>query len=85
MDAELWPSFLMWSAIINYLLLLTGFLTFAMFHDTLYRFHHRWFALSVSRFDASIYLLLGLYKIGIWMFLIVPYVVLCFVRYTPYL
>lgn len=85
MDADLWPSFLMWCAIFNYSFLLIGFLAFTMFHDTVYRLHHRWFAISPSRFDATIYLLLGLYKIAIWMFLIVPYLVLCFIRYTPYL
>lgn len=85
MDAELWPSFLLWCAIFNYALLLIGFLTFSLFHDATYRLHRRWFALSPSRFDASFYLLLGLYKMAIWMLLIVPYFVLCFIRYTPYL
>mgnify|MGYP003407386115 CR=1 FL=1 len=84
MDAALWPSFLMWCAIFNYGLLLLGFFGFVVFHDPMYRLHRRWFVLSASRFDATAYLLLGLYKIGIWMFLIVPYLVLCFVRYTPY-
>jgi len=84
MDPALWPGFLMWCAIFNYGLLLLGFVVFVMFHDAMYRLHRRWFQLSAARFDATAYLLFGLYKIAIWMFVIVPYLVLCFIRYTPY-
>jgi len=84
MDPALWPAFLKWCAIFNYGLLLLGFVAFVMFHEPMYRLHRRWFKLSAARFDATAYLLFGLYKIAIWMLIIVPYLVLCFVRHTPY-
>lgn len=79
MNTVFWSNFLLWCAVFNYGLLLLGFAAYARFHEPIQRLHGRWFALSPSAFDASAYLIFGLYKIAIWMFLIVPYFVLRFV------
>jgi len=45
----------------------------SMAHDSLYRFHTRWFRLSVERFDYTRYPGMALFKIGIFLFNLVPY------------
>ncbi|HEY0660311.1 MAG TPA: hypothetical protein VGD21_03170 [Lysobacter sp.] len=80
MDIEFWKSFLLWNAVINYAVLLLTFTVFLAAHDWLYRFHHRWFDLSEARFDAFWYGFIGLYKLAIWFFLLVPLLVVCILR-----
>ena len=74
------PSFLLWAAIINYVVLILSFAGFVLAHDAMYRLHRRWFDLPVAQFDAALYLLFGFYKLAIWFFLLVPYLVLCLIR-----
>jgi hypothetical protein len=42
----------------------------------MYGFHSRWFHLSVEQFDALHYAGIALYKIGILLFNLVPYIAL---------
>ena len=79
MDSALLPSFLLWAAILNYAVLILSFAGFVFAHDAMY-LHRRWLDLSVAQFDAALYLLFGFYKLAIWFFLLVPYLVLCFIR-----
>ena len=72
-------SFFLWCAIINYGVLLLWFLAFALAHKQLRRFHGRWFRISDEQFDALHYLGMSIYKIGILLFNLVPFVVLCIV------
>lgn len=84
MDSTLWPLFLMWCAIFNLVALGLAFAGFVVLHDWLYRLHHRWFAISVARFDAIAYVLLGVYKLAIWFLLIIPSLALTVAYYgTP--
>jgi len=46
----------------------------------MYRLHCRWFDLSATRFDELIYGLIGLYKLAIWFFLLIPGLVLLVLR-----
>ena len=62
-----------WCSAINIGLLLFWWLWFMLAHDFLYRFHGKWFKLSVEKFDAINYSLIGLFKIGIILFNIIPY------------
>ena len=61
---------------INYGLLLWWFLFFTLAHDCSYRITGRWFRLSVEQFDAMNYIGMALYKIGIILFNLVPYLAL---------
>lgn len=63
---------LVWCLVINYGLLLWWFLLFSIAHDWMYRFHGRWFRMSVAQFDAIHYAAMAMYKIGILLFNLVP-------------
>jgi len=76
MNVDMALDFLLWCAVINYGVLLLWFLFFTFAHDWMYRFHGRWFRLSVEQFDAIHYAGMAVYKLGIILFNIVPYVAL---------
>jgi hypothetical protein len=76
MNVEFTRSFLLWCTVINYGTLLIWFLVFAAGHNSMRRFHVRWFRLSDEQFDALHYLGMSIYKIGILLFNLVPLVVL---------
>jgi len=67
---------LLWCAVINYGVLLLWFLFFLLAHNGMYRLHSRWFHLSVEQFDALHYAGMALFKIGILLFNLVPYIAL---------
>ena len=73
MTVEIIRDVLAWCSVINLGLLLFWWLWFMLAHDFMYRFHGRWFKLSVEKFDAINYALIGFFKIGIILFNIVPY------------
>ncbi len=62
-----------WCTLINYALLLFWFGMFVLAHDGLHRLHGRWFSLSEEKFDAIHYTLMGVFKLGIFLFNLVPY------------
>jgi hypothetical protein len=70
---------LLWCTILNYGVLVVWFLCFLLAHDGLYRLHSRWFHLSRDQFDALHDAGMALYKIGILLFNLVPYIALCIV------
>jgi len=73
MTVEMIRDFLAWCSLINVGLLLFWWLWFVFAHDFIYRFNGKWFKLSVEKFDAIHYELIGLFKIAIFLFNIVPY------------
>jgi hypothetical protein len=76
MSIELTRNFLLWCTVINYGILLVWFLVFARAHDWMRRFHGRWFRLSDEQFDALHYVGMSIYKIGILLLNLVPFLVL---------
>lgn len=68
MNTEFLRSFFLWCAILNYVLLLWWFIVFRFAHDWLFRFHGKWFRLSVEGMAA--------YKIGIFLFALAPWLAL---------
>lgn len=80
MSVELVRDALLWCAVINYGLLLFWGLLFMTAHDWMHRLHGRWFRLPVEQFDAIHYAGMAIYKIGIILFNIVPYIALHIVR-----
>ena len=79
MSIETIRSVLLWCAATNFGILLLWFTVFALAHDRMYQHHRRWFRLSVEQFDMLQYTLMGIYKLGIILFLLVPYIVLLIV------
>ena len=73
MTVDIFRDVLAWCSVINLGFLLFWFLLLLLAHDFVYRFHGKWFKLSVERFDAIHYALIGVFKLGIIVFNIVPY------------
>ena len=67
---------LLWCTVINYGVLVVWWLVFLLAHDWMYRLHGRWFHLSMDQFDALHYGGMALFKIGILLFNLVPYIAL---------
>jgi hypothetical protein len=79
MSIEMVRDVFFWCAVINYGALMLWFLAFKLAHDWMYRLHGRWFRLPVEQFDTIHYAGMGIYKIGIILFNLVPYVALLIV------
>ncbi|GAA5785925.1 hypothetical protein YWS52_22480 [Chitiniphilus shinanonensis] len=73
-------DFLLWSTVINYIVLLVWFGALVVAHDWVYRLHTRWLKLSPAAFDAVHYGGMAAYKIGILLFNLVPLIALCVTR-----
>lgn len=76
MTIEIIRATLAWCAVINIGLLLWWFLVFTLAHDWMYRVHSKWFKIPVDRFDAIHYAGIALFKIGIFLLNLVPYLAL---------
>ncbi len=74
MTVEVIRDVLAWSTAINYALLILWFLFFSLAHDWLYRFHGKWFTLSVGNFDAIQYASMTFFELCIFLFNLVPYI-----------
>ncbi len=79
MGIETARSFLLWCAVINYGVLLLWALLLMLPHAWMYRLWGRWLRLSTEQFDAISFAGMVLYKTGIILFNLVPYVSLCIV------
>jgi hypothetical protein len=79
MSLEVMRNFLLWCTVVNYGILLVWFLVFMLARDWIQRFHGRWFRLPGDQFDTLHYAGMSVYKIGILLFNLVPYVALCIV------
>ena len=79
MSIETARHILLWCTVINYAVLLLWFLFFSLAHDSIYRLHARWFRLPVEQFDAIHYGGMAIYKVGVLLFNLVPYVALLIV------
>ena len=76
MTLKILRSFLGWCTMINMGLLLVWFVSFALAHDRIFRFHGRWFKLPLEEFDAIHYAGMGRFKIGIFLLNLAPYLAL---------
>ncbi len=76
MSLEILRHFLQWCTLINLGILLMWFAWFVFAHDWIQNFHGRWFHLSREQVDAIHYGGMALFKIGIWLFNLVPLLVL---------
>ena len=76
MTVEIIRNALGWCALINYGILLLWFLFFVLARGWMYRLHGTWFELPRERFDGLHYAGMTMYKIGIILFNLVPYLAL---------
>jgi hypothetical protein len=80
MTIEVTRMFLLWCTLADYGILLVWFLAFVFARDWLERLHGKWFRLSHEQFDAIHYAAMSIFKIGILLFNLVPFVVLSLLR-----
>lgn len=76
MDIQTLQSFFMWCTILNLGILMVTGLFLAIGGDFVYWLHVRFFSISRETFDAVIYGWIGLYKIAVIVFNIVPWIAL---------
>jgi len=79
MDIETMTRFFMWCSILNMGLLLISFLLVAFAGNFIYRMHTKWFPMSRETFNTVIYSFIGLYKILVFAFNIVPWIALALI------
>jgi len=79
MDLLTIRSALMWCAIINYIVLLIWFALMLFAHDAFYRIHSRFFSITAEQFDVVMYGSMAVYKIGLILLNLVPFIALCIV------
>jgi hypothetical protein len=65
-----------WCAVINYGLLILVVIFFLFGRDRAYDFNQLFFPVSVEIYDAIVLMTLAIWEVLIWVFTIVPYVVL---------
>jgi len=78
MTQEMVRQFLLGCTLVNYGVLLVWFFVLVVARDGVRRLHGRWFRLSEEQFDALHYGAMAVYKIGILLFNLVPWVVMTF-------
>ena len=79
MDIATVRAFFMWCTILNGGLLILSFLICTFARDWVYRMHSKWYPIPRDAFNVVIYSFIGLFKIFILMFNLVPYVALVIV------
>lgn len=73
MDIDTVRSFFMWCTIMNSILLVWAFLITSYAGDWVYRMHSRYFPIPREAFNVVIYSFIGLLKVFVLMFNLVPY------------
>lgn len=76
MNIETLLSFFLWCTIINGGLLLYSFLMIAFAGDWIYRMHSRWYPISRETFYTVMYCFIGIMKILVLLFNLVPFIAL---------
>lgn len=79
MNIDLMISLLGWSTVINLGILIYWFVLFIFAREWIYQIHSRWFSLTAAQFDAIHYGGMGLYKLVIVVFNLIPWLVLRFI------
>ncbi len=76
MTVEMMSAFLGWCTIINAGILIWWFLFFSLAHDFTYRWHRKIFNVSVETFEAIHYGGMAVFKFGVILFNLAPYLAL---------
>ncbi len=76
MDINLLARFFAWCTIINAGLLIFSFLLFLVAGDFIYKLHSRWFSMPRETFNVTYYAFIGIYKLMVFVFNLVPWIAL---------
>lgn len=80
MNAETLKRMLAWSTVINYAILIIWAMITVFAHDWARDWVARWYKLLPEQFDYANYMGMSIYKIGIVLFNLVPYLALRIAR-----
>jgi len=80
MDIETLREFLGWCIVINFGVMTYWSIMFIVCPGWIYRMHKKWFPISRETFDIAIYSFLGLFKILVIVFNVVPYIALLIIE-----
>jgi len=70
---------LLWCSVINIALMFITFLILSTGRSWAYRIHSKLFPITEAQFNAIAYSFLGVYKLLVFVFNIVPYIAVCIV------
>jgi len=76
MSVDFVTSFFGWCALINMAILSLWFLLFTFFSNFIYSIHSKWFEIPRERFGILHYNGMMFFKLAIFLFNLVPYIVL---------
>ena len=76
MDIAMLTKFFMWCTILNLGLLMLSFLVTAFAGDFVYKMHSKWFPMPRETFKVVLYSFIGMYKIIVLAFNVVPWAAL---------
>jgi len=79
MTIELTLQFLAWCTVVHFGILLLWLLMLTVARDWVQKFHGKWFKLTREQFEVIHYSGMAIYKLGILLFSLVPYLVLRFI------
>ena len=79
MEIQMLTRFFMWCTILNMGLLVLAFLFLTLAGDFVYRIHSKWFPMQRETFNVVLYSFLGIYKMIVFVFNVVPWIVLAII------
>jgi len=82
MSIENLRTLLGWCTVLNMGMLAVWSLAFVFAHGFVFRMHTRWFKISEERFDEIHYTMMGYYKLAVFLFNLMPYLVLRLVQFN---
>lgn len=65
---------------INYAILIFWFLMFLFQHKRFFKLYRNWFKIDQEQFNKSMYWMLGIYKIGVFLFYLVPLIAISLMK-----
>lgn len=79
MDTQVLTAFFMWCTILNAGLLMLTFLMTIIAGDFVYTMHSKFFSMPRETFNVVLYSFLGIYKLLVFVFNVVPWIALLIV------
>ena len=76
MNIDTLTTFFMWCTAINVGLLVLSFMMVVFASDFMYKVHSKWFPMPRETFNVVLYSMIGVYKILVYVFNLVPWIVL---------
>lgn len=80
MTTQLLQSFFMWCTIIHFGMLMLMFFIITKAGERAHKIHSRWFNISKESFDLALYCFLGLYKLLVFVFCLIPWIALSIIN-----